>query len=425
MQRLPDLRSVRAPWLAPAVLLAMLAAAAMPAPAGAARGLAAVRAQLSHEMAIAGRFSGAYVYDLTANRPLFSERADVMRPPASVEKLYTATAALTYMGPAARLQTTVLGSGRLGPEGVWEGNLYLHGGGDPTFGSERFIRSHYGGEGASISALVSQLTETDGIAAVSGRIEGDESYFDSLRGEPSSGYQPDPYLEGALSALAFDRGAAGKRRGEHAQAAYAASQLRSALEAAEVEVEGGAGAGSAPPGATVLAKVESPPLSQLLALTLPPSDNFFAETLLKDLGAQFGGAGTTAAGAAVVSRAAAALGLHPHVVDGSGLSREDLTSPRQVVTLLRELEPTSNGAILRAALAVAGHSGTLADRMRHTTAAGRCRAKTGTLEWVSNLAGYCQTLNGHLVAFAFLNDGIEIGEAHTLQDNMAITLAGY
>ena len=100
------------------------------------------------------------MYDLTAKQALFSERAATLRPPASVEKLYTATAALEQMGPTARLATTVLGVGHLAPGGVWEGSLYLRGGGDPTFGSSSFIRSHYGGVGTSVSTLVSQLVRT-------------------------------------------------------------------------------------------------------------------------------------------------------------------------------------------------------------------------------------------------------------------------
>ncbi len=129
------------------------------------------------------------------------------------------------------------GVGALGAGGVWEGTLYLHGGGDPTFGSSAFIHSHYGGTGASISALVSQLVQTDGIRSVTGGVRGDESYFDSLRGEPSSGFAPDPFLEGTLSALAFNRGEAGSERGGHAPAAFAARRLWAALEAAGVHIE--------------------------------------------------------------------------------------------------------------------------------------------------------------------------------------------
>lgn len=159
---------------------------------------------------------------------------------------------------------------------------------------------------------------------------------------------------------------------------------------------------------------------------LPPSDNFFAETLLKDLGARYGGAGTTAAGAAVVTRTVSTLlGIHPHVVDGSGLSEADQTSPYQVADLLVGLASTPIGAVLREHMAVAGRTGTLELRMRGTGAAGRCQGKTGTLTGVSNLVGYCQAADGHTLAFAIFTDNIPIASAHTFQDHMAITVADY
>jgi serine-type D-Ala-D-Ala carboxypeptidase/endopeptidase (penicillin-binding protein 4) len=410
-----------------AVLCAACAcAAAAPSTASATGSLAGLQADLGHQLALAGSLSGAYVYDLTAKRALFSERATALRPPASVEKLYTAVTALQMLGASTRLATTVLGTGHLAPGGVWEGNLYLRGGGDPTFGSASFIRAHYGGQGASVSALAAQLVRVDRIHRVTGSVEGDESFLDSLRGEPSSNYSPDPFLEGTLSGLAFDRGASGTERGPHAPAAYAARRLWAALKADGVTIGGPSGAASTPAGATQLAQVQSPTVAQLLGLTLPPSDNFFAETLVKDLGARVAGAGTTAAGASVVAGTISALlGIHPRVVDGSGLSPADQTSPYQVADLLVELTPTALGAVLREDLAVAGQTGTLSRRMRHTRAAGRCRGKTGTLTGVSNLVGYCQSSNGHQLAFAIFNDGIATEAAHTFQDHMAITIANY
>ncbi len=394
--------------------------------AGAQQGLGALQADFSHELALAGPADGAYVYDVTAKQALFSQNATAMRPPASVEKLYTATTALALMGPTARLDTTVYGVGHMAPGGVWEGSLYLKGGGDPTFGSTSFIHSHYGGIGASVSALVSGLVRTNHIHHITGSIEGDESYFDSLRGEPSSDYAEDPFLEGTLSALAFNRGETGNERSPHAPAAYAARALWGALKADGVTIDGGSGAADTPAGAVQLAQAPSPTIQQLLGLMLPPSDNFFAETLVKDLGARYGGAGTTAAGAAVVTKTIAQLlGIHPHVVDGSGLSEEDRTSPYQVTDLLTELASTPIGTVLRNSMAVAGRTGTLELRMGHTRAEGNCQGKTGTLTGVSNLVGYCQAADGHTLAFAIFTDGIPIETAHTFQDNMAITVADY
>jgi len=422
------LSALTAAALAAAALAAaaLLACALAPAAASAQEDLAGLQADFSRQLALAGPADGAYVYDLTTKQPLFSERAAVVRPPASVEKLYTATTALALMGPAARLDTTVYGVGHMAPGGVWEGSLYLRGGGDPTFGSTPFIDSHYGGVGASVSTLVSQLVHSEHIRRVTGSVLGDESYFDSLRGEPSSDYAPDPFLEGTLSGLAFNRGEEGSERGPHAPAAFAARQLLDGLRAAGVSVHGPSGAATTPAGAVQLAQAPSPTFAQLLGLMLPPSDNFFAEMLVKDLGARYGGAGTTAAGAGVVTKTIAKLlDIHPHVVDGSGLSEEDKTSPYQVADLLVELASTPIGAVLRDSMAVAGRTGTLELRMRHTRAEGHCQGKTGTLTGVSNLVGYCQAQDGHTLVFAIFTDGIAIETAHTIQDNMAITVADY
>lgn len=384
----------------------------------------ALSAQLTHELSAAGSQSGAYVYDLTTSTPLFAERAEVTRPPASVEKLYTSTTALELMGPTATLATTVLGTGHLAANGVWEGNLYLRGGGDPTFGSTSFIGARYGGVGTSVTRLAT-LVKDAGIRSVTGNVNGDESYWDSLRGDPYSDYAPDPELEGNLSALEFNRGEEGFEQGPHAPAAYAAYEFRGALRAVGVSVHGGTAA-TTPSGASTIATASSPPLATLLGLMLPPSDNYFAESLLKDLGARYGSGGTTAAGAAVVrATIARVFDLHPYLIDGSGLSHDDHTSPLEVVSLLRALSHSPFGTTLRKDLAVAGESGTLAERMRGTPAAGHCQAKTGTLTGASNLAGYCQAADGNILAFAIFNDGIETEAAHVVQDRMAVTIASY
>jgi D-alanyl-D-alanine carboxypeptidase/D-alanyl-D-alanine-endopeptidase (penicillin-binding protein 4) len=178
-------------------------------------------------------------------------------------------------------------------------------------------------------------------------------------------------------------------------------------------------------GALELARVSSPPMSALIRLTSRPSDNFLAEMLLKGLGARFGSGGTTTAGAAVVRAQLARFGVHPRVVDGSGLSRADRTTPRQVVRLLDRLQGQERFDDFFASLSVAGRSGTLEKRMRKTAAAGRCSAKTGTLNYVSGLAGYCRTTGGHLVAFAFLMNGVNVAAARRLQDRMTAAVAGY
>jgi D-alanyl-D-alanine carboxypeptidase/D-alanyl-D-alanine-endopeptidase (penicillin-binding protein 4) len=377
---------------------------------------------MSKAMKPLGGHSGAYVVDLANGEVLFDDDGSVPRNPASVEKLYTLSTALERFGLDGTLQTTVYGAGKLEPDGVFVGNLYLHGGGDPTFGSASFIKANYGA-GTSVQSLATLLIERLHLTRVEGSVIGDESYFDSLRGEPASDYKIDPNLVGALSALAFNRGLSGSFG---SPPAYAASRLAATLRHDGVVVTGRSHAGVADLfDAHLLVTIDSPPMATLARLTGVPSDDFFAEMLLKALGARFGAGGSTAAGAAVVSRFLATLHLNPAIVDGSGLSRADHTTPIDVVTLLRDLSPggvaslQAIGATLRASLPVVSETGTLQFRMPHTVASGHCMAKTGTLSDASDLAGWC---NG-IFAFAFLMNHVDVTAAQDAQDTMTIALA--
>jgi D-alanyl-D-alanine carboxypeptidase/D-alanyl-D-alanine-endopeptidase (penicillin-binding protein 4) len=156
-----------------------------------------------------------------------------------------------------------------------------------------------------------------------------------------------------------------------------------------------------------------------------PSDDLFAEMLTKQLGARLGGGGTTTAGASVISQAVAGYGVHPQIVDGSGLSRADQSSPADVVGLLGKIWHTEVGRILTASLPVVGVSGTVAGIARHTPAQGRCFAKTGTLNNVSNLAGYCAAQGGRSLAFAFFLDGPSNAQAMPLLEHLVAAVADY
>src|SRR5579862_3334845 len=319
---------------------------------------------LNRGMRAAGNYSGAYVQDLTTGQVLYSRNATTPRLPASVQKLYTTSAVLADFGPAATLSTSLLGVGQE-QDGTFVGTLYLRGGGDPTFGSAAFDNANYG-TGATIQRLVSDLVAATGIRALNGNIVADQSMFDSLRGTPATGFAPALEVEGDLGALSFNRGWAnpdGTSFLPH-PAVAAGRQLAAALKAAGVKVprHPRITAGITPPDARPLAVVSSPPMATLLALTNAPSDNFFAEMLLKDLGARYGAGGTTADGAAVVRATIAKIfKLHPRFNDGSGLSRYDRTTPFDVVALLRQ---QATDSAFTHSLAVAGETGTLQDEMR-------------------------------------------------------------
>jgi D-alanyl-D-alanine carboxypeptidase/D-alanyl-D-alanine-endopeptidase (penicillin-binding protein 4) len=385
-----------------------------------------LRRSLAGQMRAAGARSGALVVDLANGRTLFNVRADTARVPASNEKIFTTSSALIRFGPSGHLTTRVLGDGELEDDGTYRGNLYLRGGGDPTFGTASFIRAAYG-SGASVSDLASRV-DALGIQRVTGAVYGDETYFDAFRGGPSSGFAFDPYIGGTLSGVAFNRGLTSSRGTavQRRPGGFAADQLARALRAAGVRLSGRVAERSAPSGARLLASVSSPPMSTLIRLTNQPSDNFFAEMLLKGLGARFGGRGSTQAGAAVVRGTLGDLGVRPqHVVDGSGLSRGDRTTPRAVVRLLDQLDrSTTLAPAFRGSLGVACRSGTLGGRMCRTAAAGRCRGKTGTLSNVSALSGYCD-LSDRKIAFSIIMNNVNVSGARSLQDRMAAAIARY
>ncbi|HYB26147.1 MAG TPA: D-alanyl-D-alanine carboxypeptidase [Solirubrobacteraceae bacterium] len=146
--------------------------------------------------------------------------------------------------------------------------------------------------------------------------------------------------------------------------------------------------------------------------------------MLKDLGARLGGAGTTAAGAAVVrSELQSKFGITPRLDDGSGLSRYDSTSPTQVATVL---EGMADDPAFVNSLAVMGETGTLQDLANGTAAQGNCRGKTGTLHDVANQAGYCRARDGHTLVYAFLANGLTNPDyVHEIEADMAVKLAEY
>ncbi len=285
---------------------------------------------LSQSMAKVGSSAGAYVLDLNTGQVLFSEAPNTGRLPASLEKIYTTSTALLGLGPTQTFATSIFGVGSRDPSGVWDGTLYLRGGGDPTLGAVGFDHVWYG-TGTTMRNLIAALLKATGITAVQGGLVGDASYFDSARGTPATGYRLSSDVEGSLSALAYDRGFA-NLHGTAFQSRpdlYATQQFAGGLRAFGVKLIGPhfpVSTGHTPAGASLLASVQSPPIATLIALTNTPSDNYLAETLLKDIGAKLGGAGTTAAGAAVVrSELLSKFGISPRLNDGSGLSRSDST----------------------------------------------------------------------------------------------------
>jgi D-alanyl-D-alanine carboxypeptidase/D-alanyl-D-alanine-endopeptidase (penicillin-binding protein 4) len=160
--------------------------------------------------------------------------------------------------------------------------------------------------------------------------------------------------------------------------------------------------------ATPLFEHASPPLAEILPAYMKPSQNQIAEMLLRGVGRERRGAGSVAAGAAVMDSLLGVWGVEPRrlvMADGSGLSRYNLASPSLFVGLLARMGRGPHAALWRDALPVAGVDGTLASRLRGTPAQGNVRAKTGTLSGTRGLSGYLTTADGEGLAFSILVNG--------------------
>jgi len=394
-------------------LVAFVAVVAFLATPPAAAGQTPLARNLARALAVphvAKSRSAAVAVDLVTGKQLYSQNLSLPLIPASNEKLAVTYACLLALGPSFRFSTDVLGEGELAGS-VWRGDIVLKGYGDPTLSTLDLLQ------------LASQLY-AQGIRRVAGNVVGDESFFDRRRIAP--GWKVWFFINESapLSALTVDR-ARFQGHVTRYPALAAAMSFRSALLRAGISVAGRAVEGRAGETALPLASIESVPLEQILRFMDHESDNFTAEILLKQLGATLSFQGTTATGAAVVRQLLQEQSIPlagVRIVDGSGLSRLDRLTAGALVEMLRSSWLDEDlREILLASLPLAGRSGTLERRMRGSAAAGRVRAKTGTLNEASALSGYVK----RRFAFSIIQNGSPVSTfwARRAQDRFAAVLA--
>lgn len=363
-------------------------------------------------------------------RPLYGLQTAAPLIPASNMKLLTATVALDKMGPDSRYTTPVRSTAPSGADGSI-GDLWLVGSGDPLLATADFASVAGWMESprpfTSLEGLADRVYNA-GVRKV-GRVIGDESRYDRQRYLPTwePNYATDPDI-GPQSALALNGGFAQWRPRAipaAAPATQAATVFADLLRGRGIAV-GGVGEGPAPAQGVTLASIDSLPLSDIVGVMLRDSDNLIAELLVKELGVRFGSAGTTAAGIGVVRAGAASLGLPIAPLasaDGSGLDRSDRMSCDLLEAVLTR---SGTDSPLAAGLPVAGTSGTLTRRFTSTPAAGKVRAKTGSLEGVAALSGWTTGHDGRPVQFSLVaNDLPNEAAGVTLQNQVVTALAAY
>nr|WP_255429948.1 D-alanyl-D-alanine carboxypeptidase/D-alanyl-D-alanine-endopeptidase [Streptomonospora sp. PA3] len=381
---------------------------------------------LDDPMAESGVADGlhAYVADARSGERLYGRDGGQAAVPASTTKIVTAVAALHALGPQARISTEVVRDD--------DGGIVLVGGGDPTITTDGSFE-HY----PRPATMQELAAETADALKESGTDSVQLSYDDTLYSgsDMPPGWKPGYVDEGSAStvhALMLDGGRVYPEQHYSERVDnppdVAADAFAEQLEEAGVRVTGDPSPAEAPDGAEPLASVASPPLSSLVEWMLLESDNNIAEALFLQVAIAQGHEASFAGGSEGVSEVMKRLGVSDvHVEDGSGLSVNNRITPKALVELVRlaadpdhpKLYPVVSG------LPTAHFTGTLTSRYSQASGshpgAGRIRAKTGTLNGVSTLAGTAYAADGRLLVFAFMvNDPSALGS--TL-DTFAAALA--
>lgn len=371
-----------------------------------------------------GLYDGSIlVIDPATETVLYSRAADQPRIPASTTKLATAAAALHVLGPQMRLPTIAYREG---------GTVYLVGGGDPTL-----VRSKGGNPLAGGRPSLRDLARSvaaDFTAQTPITLVYDSSAFrgPSLGpGWPSS--FPAAGVAAPVTALVVDGGrvspGASSRVGDPAK--QAATVFAGFLRGQGLDVVG-VDKGRLSATATEVARVESAPVGDIVETMLTDSENNYAEALAHLTGGALLDKPTFAGGAAATEQALEELGIDTDGVDladGSGLSGRNELPVRVLAEVLGDVVRGADPQLAPIApgLAVAGFTGTLADRF--ATAATRpgrgfVHAKTGTLTGVSSLAGTVQDADGRILVFAMIaNKVTSLEQARETMDLIASRLA--
>jgi len=396
------------------------------------------------------------------NEPIVSHRSDQLMLPASITKLMTASAVLDFLPPGTKFKTRLSSAAKIEGDRL-KGDLYLIGGGDPSFVSE------------NMWYLVNQFVRT-GVKHIDGSIIVDDSLFDSVRFDssresvrvdraydapvgamsfnwnsanvyvrPSSSenavviIDPDSdyyklinnvkTVSGSAVSIHVDRtwdtkakkevfkvsGKIGKNINEHVVFAninhpdlWSGYNLKSFLAQRGIQVKGNIQVGKSPTSSSVLAESESKPIEHIVADMNKFSNNYVAEMLTKQMALKKSSKGTIEGGVSAILEHLKSIGLPSSefkIVNPSGLTRENRMSAHALWKLLDHHKHNfSTQPELLSSLPIGGVDGTLKRRFKDNKMMRKVRAKTGLLNGVTSLAGYVDK-NEESSAFVFIYNG--------------------
>jgi D-alanyl-D-alanine carboxypeptidase/D-alanyl-D-alanine-endopeptidase (penicillin-binding protein 4) len=435
--------------------------------------------------------AGIVVQRVGETSPVLAVNADRPLILASTTKLFTTAAALDRLGPEYRFRTRIYRDGEVGSDGVLPGHLIVVGGGDPGISgrwydddplavfrpwaeslAKRGIREVRGGllldvsffddvkvhpdwpseqEARWYQAPVSALSYNDNVVIVraSGGVRPGAPAllgFDPL-GPPLLNLISQVVTAARWTRIGVRRdagsnnvvaaGAVGRNRTWTGDVTVPDPPLYFAGAFGQILSERGIRV-SAPPteqtqaapgGTRVLVHTHETPILPVLAVCNKRSQSFFAEQILKTLGAETHGKGTWETGREAVGSFLASLGLDParyQLADGSGRAHTNKASAGAYVDFLEALATKwKEFENFKPTLAISGESdGTLRHRLLTEATRGRVFAKTGNVSGVSTLCGYITAQSGQTYAFAILlNGGARETRGHSFQDRLLQEIA--
>lgn len=402
---------------------------------------------------------GAIVIDLTSGDTLYRRNAGQLFIPASNMKLFSEAAALMLLGPDYRFKNQLSISAGKVQQGILQSNVAIQLSGDPSFNRNNLKNLLTSLKKWNINSIQGNILIDSSLAKIDsyppGWLTADLSYSYGAPNAPviidanrltitvnPGAHIGDPALvelddggdtialnnqaitkanaKGCGISFNLDennhltvRGCLGigqwaiqQRIAIKNPLMYAQKLIRSQLAQANIVLNGQVQLGKTPPGSLLIATEYSKPLSQLMADTLKPSDNLYADSLYLHTAEKLNGAPVNWPDAEILVKnfLEAQTGIdfkNAVFTDGSGLSRYSLVTPEQTISLLKFLYqrfPLSYEYI--SALPVSGRDGTLQKRFRIPMQQGFIRAKTGTMTGINSLSGYLYAANGHTLAFA-------------------------
>ncbi|GAB4072201.1 D-alanyl-D-alanine carboxypeptidase/D-alanyl-D-alanine-endopeptidase [Barrientosiimonas marina] len=441
---------------------------------------------INHEAKLKGTITGISIRDAVSGEKLYDHMGDIRLRPASNLKLLTAAAALSALGKDYKVSTQLLTDGSISGERL-NGNLYLKGKGDPTLLAEDFAALAQKVKENGINVIDGDVaaddTWYDSKRLSHDLIWSDEQWYygaqiSALTASPDadynagsvtvdvhpgqSGEKPDVTVKPETSHVQVTNDAktitaAGNEtltvEREHGgntihvkgmipagsegvkewiavwdPTGYALDLFRQSLKNEGITWTGRITTGQAPEEAAVLYTDKSMPLSELLNPFMKLSNNTHAEMLVKELGKTVHDEGSWEEGLDVLTTEIAGLGVDTSslmIRDGSGISHMNLLPANDITELLYNVQEKAWFKTYLNALPKAGASerligGTLQNRMTERTV----RAKTGTIDGVSTLSGYMETIQGEKLIFSILlNNLLDEEDGPEIEDNIIDIIA--